>query len=67
MPYFIKRLLYIHKYGCREVFHIFGMHGCLCELEYFVKGGFLCPKARLFFVKFVVAFGPSSFISEMGL
>ena len=37
MPNFIKRFLYIHKNGCREAFHIFGMHGCLSVFENFVS------------------------------
>ena len=58
MPYFIKCLLHVHEYGRRVVFDVFGMHGCLCELEYFVMCGFVCPKARLFWVEFVVVFCP---------
>ena len=42
---FIKRLLHV----CREVFHIFGMHGYLCELECFDMCWFQCPPVLCIF------------------
>ena len=50
MPYFIERFLYVHKYGRRVAFDIFGMHGCLCELKDFVDGRFVYSEACLFWI-----------------
>ena len=58
MPYFIKRLFHIHKYGCRMAFGIFGMRGGLSELKEFVVCRFVFPEARLLWIDFVVALGP---------
>ena len=45
VPYFVKRLLDIHKYGCRVVSDVSGTSGGLGDLEQFVIGGVVASEA----------------------